>query len=84
MTSIIWDTPLPKGYSDEAIYLRRWILDNRLRLICLENERKAALEAALIHICRKAGYGTSKNKKRGPVKNGNVSDNARALAKLNG
>lgn len=35
---------LPSGYSENALYLRRWLLDLRLRLDALPLERQRLLE----------------------------------------
>lgn len=40
-------TPLPVGYDKSAVYLRRWLLDLRLRLNAVPTERKRMLEARL-------------------------------------
>jgi hypothetical protein len=37
-------TPLPEGYSSEALYLRRWVLDLQLHLAALPLERQRMLE----------------------------------------
>jgi hypothetical protein len=41
---VLADTPLPAGYEPDALYLRRWLLDLRLRLDALPHERRLMLE----------------------------------------
>ena len=43
----IWETPLPLGYETAALFLRRWLLDLRLRVDAMPLERQKSLEARI-------------------------------------
>jgi hypothetical protein len=51
---VLADTPLPAGYEPDALYLRRWLLDLRLRLDALPHERERLLKEKLYEFTRPA------------------------------
>jgi hypothetical protein len=53
-------TPVPAGYEESEIYLRRWILDLRLRVRAIPKEREILLE----HWVHNALNGTAKERRK--------------------
>jgi hypothetical protein len=65
---------LPAGYSEEALYLRRWILDLRLRLAAIPLERQRMLERTIYEFSN-----SSANKRPGDNRKSNAYLLARAV-----
>jgi hypothetical protein len=57
----IANTLPPDGYSESALYLRRWLLDLKLRLAAIPAERQRMLERTLYEFNSngKSGYTSS-------------------------
>ena len=71
----VHETPLPPGYTPEVLFLRRWLLDLRLRVRANPQERQLLLERKVREFAS-AG-------KRGPslgIRHGSVAGNAYLLA----
>ena len=48
------DTPLPQGYGDNIVFLRRWILDRRLQVKENNLTRQRLLKDAIRQICEES------------------------------
>jgi hypothetical protein len=54
----VWDASLPSGYSPAALFLRRWMLDMRLRVAGVPLERARLLEGKIREFHHRGKPGT--------------------------